>query len=245
MTNNMAEQEETDGIILDWANVDNWEWVDFAQRYIERAHLMGYDTSSTDFFCKVAYLYDKLLPLCHRSRYDDEKFNFPFSDDEIRNYPIFYTSAYGSRDQGLSIHYGTDFGCPVGIPIRAVSDGVVTSAGEKGGYDEANNVLCIQHLTTLDDDTYSRYFHCSEILVKLGETVRKGQVIAKTGNVATFSTGPHLHFELSPGDSLRTKSPVDPMSYYPRFLQLVQLNAQLKVSDNQKDADASTASTRK
>jgi murein DD-endopeptidase MepM/ murein hydrolase activator NlpD len=86
-------------------------------------------------------------------------------------------------------HRAIDYAAAQGTPIRAVGDGKVTFAGyTKIGY---GNLVSIRH-----NGTYStNYAHQSKILVKVGQTVKQGQVIGKVGSTG-LSTGPHLHFEI-------------------------------------------------
>lgn len=84
-------------------------------------------------------------------------------------------------------HAGADITAAEGTPIYAVDDGVVLSAGVNGGY---GNYTLIAH----DGGMSSAYGHQSEILVKAGDRVTKGQLIGKVGTTG-LSTGPHLHFE--------------------------------------------------
>jgi murein DD-endopeptidase MepM/ murein hydrolase activator NlpD len=88
------------------------------------------------------------------------------------------------------VHEGVDFGAPIGTPILAAGDGVVTRASAMGGY---GNVVDISH-----DGTWStRYGHISRFAAGLrpGDRVKQGDVIAFVGNTGR-STGPHLHFEV-------------------------------------------------
>jgi murein DD-endopeptidase MepM/ murein hydrolase activator NlpD len=88
-----------------------------------------------------------------------------------------------------SSHMAIDYAAAAGTPIRAVGDGVVTSAGwNSGGY---GYLMKIRH-----NSTYStNYAHCSGFAVKTGTRVKQGQVVAYVGNTG-FSTGPHLHYEM-------------------------------------------------
>ena len=86
-----------------------------------------------------------------------------------------------------SQHEGIDIGVPTGTPVYAVQAGTVTLAGVEGGY---GNSVVIAHTDAIS----TRYGHNSELLVKVGDKVAKGQMIAKSGNTG-HSTGPHLHFE--------------------------------------------------
>lgn len=102
------------------------------------------------------------------------------------------TSNFGYRrspaSRGSTNHKGIDIAAPRGTPIKATADGVVTFSGVKSGY---GNVVIIRHgygYTTL-------YGHNSRNLVKVGEKVKKGQVIALCGSTG-ISTGPHVHYEV-------------------------------------------------
>ncbi|NLM49820.1 MAG: peptidoglycan DD-metalloendopeptidase family protein [Clostridiaceae bacterium] len=104
------------------------------------------------------------------------------------------TSQYGNRYHPVlkrnRFHSGIDIGAPYGSSIVAANDGTVIKVGyDKNGY---GNYLIINHgggVTTL-------YGHCSKILVKTNDTVKRGQEIAKVGSTG-LSTGNHLHFEVS------------------------------------------------
>ena len=95
-------------------------------------------------------------------------------------------------------HNGVDFRMPVGTPVYSPADGVVTYAGymRGGGY-----TVIIKHM-----GVYSTvYMHLSRMNVSKGDTVRMGQLIAKSGNTGS-STGSHLHYEIRVNDR-----PVDPL----------------------------------
>ena len=106
------------------------------------------------------------------------------------------TSYYGYRVHPVSgvkdYHTGVDIGMPQGTVIRAGHDGVVTVAGNSGGYG-----LCviIEGDTPTGKTLMTRYGHCSQLLVAAGANVHAGDVIAKVGSTGT-STGPHLHLEV-------------------------------------------------
>ena len=106
------------------------------------------------------------------------------------------TSYYGYRVHPVSgvkdYHTGVDIGVPQGTVIRAGHDGVVTVAGNSGGYG-----LCviIEGDTPTGKTLMTRYGHCSQLLVAVGANVHAGDVIAKVGSTGT-STGPHLHLEV-------------------------------------------------
>lgn len=104
------------------------------------------------------------------------------------------TSGFGMRFHPVlgynKMHAGVDFGAPIGTPIYAAGDGIVTRASVMGGY---GNVIDIEH----GSGWSTRYAHLSRFLSGLrpGDKVRQGQVIAYSGNTGR-STGPHLHFEV-------------------------------------------------
>lgn len=85
-------------------------------------------------------------------------------------------------------HSGVDFAGKMGSDIVTVAAGVVTYSAKRSGY---GRLVQINH-----GNGYStRYGHCSELLVKVGDTVKKGQIVAKMGTSGR-STGPHVHFEV-------------------------------------------------
>lgn len=116
------------------------------------------------------------------------------------NYP-YLSSSYGWRRHPISgrhtMHEGLDFAAPHGAPIYAASGGVVTLSGNQPGY---GKTIEIQHGHGL----VTRYAHASQLGVKVGDLVEKGQKIGKVGSTGR-STGPHLHFEVRIGGH-----PLDP-----------------------------------
>lgn len=87
-------------------------------------------------------------------------------------------------------HHGVDYAAPVGTPISAIGDGVVTFAGWKGGY---GRLIYLKH----SNGYQSGYGHLSGFArgIKKGKRVHQGQLIGYVGNTGR-STGPHLHFEM-------------------------------------------------
>jgi murein DD-endopeptidase MepM/ murein hydrolase activator NlpD len=104
---------------------------------------------------------------------------------------IDFSSPYGVRvDPFLHVpamHTGIDFRGTFGEPIHATAAGTVTSAGWSGGYGQMVEVDHGNGLAT-------RYGHLSEIDVKVGQSIRIGQVVGRLGSTGR-STGPHLHYE--------------------------------------------------
>ncbi len=109
-----------------------------------------------------------------------------------------YTSGFGRRWGRM--HEGVDMAGPVGTPIHATGDGVVTYAGRQGAY---GNLIKIEH----ELGTETRYGHLSRIGVKVGQRVSQGELIGAMGNTGR-STGPHLHYEVRMNGRA-----VDPMSF--------------------------------
>lgn len=114
------------------------------------------------------------------------------------------SSEFGSREDPFNSseknHAGMDIAASEGTSIKAAASGKVTFAGKKGNY---GNCVIINHssgITTL-------YGHASKLLVKEGQKVKKGDVIAKVGSTGR-STGPHLHFEVRINGT-----PVNPRKY--------------------------------
>jgi murein DD-endopeptidase MepM/ murein hydrolase activator NlpD len=109
-------------------------------------------------------------------------------------------TSFGPKPNGLQ-NDGIDLAVPKGTPIKAADDGVVAYAGnELKGY---GNLVLIRH----SNGYVTAYAHASEILVRRGETVKRGQVIAKSGETGSVKS-PELHFEIRKG-----ATPVDPAQF--------------------------------
>jgi murein DD-endopeptidase MepM/ murein hydrolase activator NlpD len=101
----------------------------------------------------------------------------------------------GTQNDGINV------AVPEGTPVKSAEDGVVAYAGnELKGY---GNLVLIRH----SNGFVTAYAHASEILVKKGEQVKRGQVIVKSGQTGNV-TAPQLHFEIRKG-----ATPVDPAQY--------------------------------
>ena len=84
-------------------------------------------------------------------------------------------------------HYGIDIAGNIGDDIVSAMDGTVTLSSSEGDYGK--------HIRVESGEVMTVYAHCSELLVKEGETVKQGDKIAKVGQTGR-ATGPHLHFEI-------------------------------------------------
>ncbi|WP_380874397.1 M23 family metallopeptidase [Sphingomonas sp. DBB INV C78] len=105
---------------------------------------------------------------------------------------ISFTSGYGVRSDpfrgGAAMHAGIDLAGPIGTPIYATADGLVGRAQWASGY---GNLVELNHGKGIQ----TRYGHLSQILVKAGQRVKRGDLIAKMGSTGR-STGSHLHYEV-------------------------------------------------
>lgn len=110
-----------------------------------------------------------------------------------RTHPIFGTRKF---------HSGIDIAANYGVPVVAADEGVVISSGWMGGY---GNTVVIDH----GSGTSTLYAHNSELWVRNGEKVAKGQTIALIGSTG-YSTGPHSHFEVR-----RHGEVTNPLNYLP------------------------------
>jgi murein DD-endopeptidase MepM/ murein hydrolase activator NlpD len=120
----------------------------------------------------------------------------PFSIPVKANFR--FTSGFGPRWGRL--HAGTDFAGPIGTPIYATADGVVTDAGWSSGY---GRLIKIRHEFGIE----TRYAHLNSMDVRVGQRVSRGDRIGAMGNSGR-STGPHLHYEVRVNGN-----PVNPMTY--------------------------------
>ena len=114
--------------------------------------------------------------------------------------------AFGRRNDPFSgeqaFHTGVDISAPIGTPVRATADGVVSTADYVSGY---GRLIVIDHGAA---QTY--YGHLSRFDVIPGQEVRRGQIIGATGMSGRVS-GPHLHYEVRLGGG-----PVNPYNFLAR-----------------------------
>ncbi len=109
-------------------------------------------------------------------------------------------TTYGAKTNGKQ-NDGINVAVPEGTPVKAAEDGVVAYSGnELKGY---GNLVLIRH----SNGYVTAYAHASELLVKRGDTIKRGQVIAKSGQSGEVGS-PQLHFEIRKGSS-----PVDPLQF--------------------------------
>ena len=109
-------------------------------------------------------------------------------------------TSYGAKTNGKA-NDGINLAVPEGTPVKAAEDGVVAYAGnELKGY---GNLVLVRH----SNGYVTAYAHASELMVKRGDTIKRGQIIAKSGQSGEVGS-PQLHFEIRKGSS-----PVDPLQF--------------------------------
>jgi len=109
-------------------------------------------------------------------------------------------TSYGAKTNGKA-NDGINLAVPEGTPVKAAEDGVVAYSGnELKGY---GNLVLVRH----SNGYVTAYAHASELLVRRGDTIKRGQIIAKSGQSGEVGS-PQLHFEIRKGSS-----PVDPLQF--------------------------------
>jgi len=138
--------------------------------------------------------FERQLYRVHLSRSQVDRLTRTLLDVPVRkpvSGEIDTSSGFGMRMDPFvrspAMHTGLDMRGETGEPVRATANGTVTIAGNNGGY---GKMVEIEHRNGLA----TRYAHLSAIDVKVGQSVKIGQVIGKIGSTGR-STGPHLHYE--------------------------------------------------
>lgn len=142
----------------------------------------------------------------------------PVSDKDLTR----IASGFGTRIDPVykvpKFHAGLDFTAPIGTPIYATADGIVTDAGfNEGGY---GNRVVINHGFGYE----TLYGHMYRIKAKVRQKVKRGEVIGYVGSTGK-STGPHCHYEVH-----RNENPVDPVYYFYNDLTPEQYDRLLKLA---------------
>jgi len=141
---------------------------------------------------------------------DDYIYALPFA----KGMGVYVSQGYngGLSHKGL-VAYAIDFPLPIGTPIYAAREGVVVGAmgtntlgGASPEYRRYANYVIIEH----DDGTMGNYYHLRQggAAVKIGEKVKKGQLIAYSGNTG-YTSGAHLHFSVSTVDPVSMRRPMN------------------------------------
>lgn len=140
---------------------------------------------------------------------------------------VMISSNFGVRDDPFldqkEVHSGLDFVAATGKNVYATGDGTVTlTAFSRTGY---GNEIVLDHGFGFG----SRYAHLSQILVRDGQKVKRGQLIGKVG-ASGRATGPHLHYEV-----LYEKRPVNPAFYFDNSLTTPEYQQILNMASNQQN----------
>lgn len=163
--------------------------------------------SKADQLEKALYIqtksYDEILALARESEIKMQ--NLPAIQPVLNKDLTRIASGYGWRVDPVyntrRFHEGMDFTAPTGTDVYATGNGVVTFSGWRQGF---GNVVIVDH--GFNYETY--YAHLSKSLVREGQQVKRGDIIALVGNTGK-STGPHLHYEVH-----YKGAPVDPRNFY-------------------------------
>jgi murein DD-endopeptidase MepM/ murein hydrolase activator NlpD len=125
------------------------------------------------------------------------------------------TQVYGKTNKKLyknGMHKGIDFGCPIGTPVIAMTDGVVTAFNWGPAF---GHHVIVDHVAFADGTPglWAGYMHLSKLKVKAGQKIKAGQIIGWSGQ-SGHVTGSHLHVEVqnNKGHWNATKS-VDPQKW--------------------------------
>lgn len=133
------------------------------------------------------------------------------------------SSGYGYRRDPVygstKLHEGVDLAAPTGTSVYATADGKVAQAQRVAGY---GNCIEIDHAYNY----ISRYGNLSEILVREGDEIKRGQLIGRVGSTGK-STGPHLHYEVR----FKNESK-NPVNYFFMDLSPEEYGAMLQLADN-------------
>jgi len=166
--------------------------------------LIGDATAAVDVLYRKAKQQEQsYMEILKRYRSNQELFAHIPAIDPIRD--GIESDGFGMRFHPILhirlMHEGLDIVANVGTRVHATGDGIVSYVGKRGGY---GNVVEINHgfgYSTL-------YGHLSKPLVGIGQKVKRGQVIALSGDTG-LSTGPHLHYEVR-----KNGMHVDPAEYF-------------------------------
>lgn len=150
------------------------------------------------------------LPLFRESAGLSEMDLTPLQTDFVVPLHGLISCGYGYRSHPITglpdFHKGIDIPAEEGTPIAAFRDGTVIQAQASVSF---GNFVAIQH----DDNTITRYGHCSSLNVAVGDQVKAGDTIGFVGNTG-YSTGNHCHFDISVGGVF-----IDPLKVLPSHVE--------------------------
>ena len=165
--------------------------------------------------------YDEILQLAKNQEVRME--NIPAIQPVLNKNLKHMASGYGWRIDPVyhirRFHEGMDFSAPIGTDIFATGNGTVVYSGWRQGYGET---IEIDH----GFGYLTRYAHCHKLFVRVGQKVKRGDVIALVGNTGK-STGPHVHYEVH-----YQGRPIDPRNYYFYDLSPEDYDRMVQLSSN-------------
>jgi murein DD-endopeptidase MepM/ murein hydrolase activator NlpD len=165
--------------------------------------------------------YDEIVELAKNQELRME--NIPAIQPVLNKDLKHMASGYGWRVDPVyhirRFHEGMDFSAPVGTDIYATGNGTVTYSGWRQGYGETIEINHGFGYSTL-------YAHCSKRFARVGQKVKRGDIIALVGNTGK-STGPHLHYEVH-----YQNRPIDPRNYYFYDLSPEDYDKMVQLSSN-------------
>lgn len=117
----------------------------------------------------------------------------------------------GSKLYKSGMHKGIDFAAPVGTPVVACNDGIVTSLNWGKAF---GRHIVVDHVKFADGTPglWAGYMHLSKVKVKVGQKVKKGQILGWSGATGHV-TGPHLHLEIQKKERWNATNSVNPKKW--------------------------------
>lgn len=189
------------------------------------SELMKLTTDKLDCLDQMVYAQSKSYDFLvgQMSSVKDRLAHVPAIQPISEKYLRAMASGYGYRRDPIygttKFHEGMDFSSPVGTPVYATGDGTVTHASWQSAY---GNLVEINH----GYNYTTRYAHLSQVLVKPGQSVKRGDLIGKVGNTGK-STGSHLHYEVR-----FRGQPQNPVNYYFYDLTPQEYDAMIREAEN-------------
>ena len=178
-----------------------------SENKIKNIYKVSYDNSG-DLVSTKEYIVPK-KSFVKRTNFDgiNEKVNYlSYLESFVNSMPLTnpmntyrITSNFGDRpdpfERNTRFHRGLDLAAPLNSKVVATANGTVIYAGNRGGY---GNYVKIKH----DNSITTEYAHLKNIAVKVGDSIKRGDVLGLQGNTGR-STGTHLHYEIRVDDEIK------------------------------------------
>lgn len=207
-TNGVSESENSD--ILPMDDTEGGGSIDYSSYYLEQQtqqiQSVVQNSNSTGSSPETAGIADRGTPVVKNNTVQTVTNQSTSKQNNSFIVPVkgILSSAFGSRTSPTSkskeYHKGIDVAADMSTSIKAALDGEVIESGLLGTFGYCIKIKHANGMTTL-------YAHCSKLIAKKGQKVKKGDIIAKVGSTGA-STGPHLHFEV-----WKNGTPVNPLNY--------------------------------